>query len=43
MTRRPTEDRPSRRLRAKNLAVLVSLLAFVVLVYLVSIVRMGGG
>ena len=32
-----------RRLRQKNLALLLVLIAFVVLVYLVSIVRMGGG
>jgi hypothetical protein len=32
----------AKRLRAKNLTLLVALLAFVVLVYFVSIVRMGG-
>ena len=32
----------AKRLRAKNLALLIALLAFVVLVYFVSIVRMGG-
>ncbi len=46
------EDRPAeeggealraKRLRAKNLTLLIALLAFVVLVYFVSIVRMGGG
>ncbi len=36
-------DRDERRLRHKNLAMLLALAAFVVLVYLVSIVRMGGG
>ena len=34
--------RRAKRLRAKNLTLLVALLAFVVLVYFVSIVRMGG-
>ncbi len=38
---RSPED--ARRLRAKNLALLAVLLGFVVLVYLISIVRMGGG
>jgi len=32
-----------RRLRARNLAVMAALLAFVALVYVVSIVRMTGG
>lgn len=36
-------DHPRRRLRAKNLALLAALLALVVLLYLVSIVRIGGG
>ena len=31
-----------RRLRARNLAVLLALLAFVALIYVVSIVRMSG-
>jgi len=34
--------RRAKRLRAKNLTLLVALLAFVVLIYFVSIVRMGG-
>lgn len=34
--------RRAKRLRAKNLTLLVALLAFVALVYFVSIVRMGG-
>jgi hypothetical protein len=34
---------PHRKQRGKNIALLVALLAFVVIVYLVSIVRMGGG
>ena len=38
---RSPED--ARRLRAKNRALLAVLLGFVVLVYLISIVRMGGG
>ncbi len=32
-----------RKQRSKNLAMLITLLAFVVVVYLVSVVRMGGG
>jgi hypothetical protein len=36
------ESQRSKRLRAKNLTLLFALLAFVVLVYFVSIVRMGG-
>ena len=43
MTRDKDRDHPRRRLRAKNLALPVVLLAFVALIYLVSIVRMGGG
>ncbi len=43
MTGQPTDREDARRLRAKNLALLAALLAFVVVVYLVSIVRMGGG
>lgn len=38
-----TPDDPHRKQRGKNIALLVALLAFVVIVYLVSIVRMGGG
>jgi hypothetical protein len=34
--------RRAKRLRSKNLALLIALLAFVVLIYFVSIVRMGG-
>jgi len=43
MTGQPTDREEARRLRAKNLALLAALLAFVVVVYLVSVVRMGGG
>ncbi len=43
MTRGKDRDPPRRGLRAKNLALLVVLLALVALLYLVSIVRMGGG
>ncbi len=43
MTRGKDRDHPGRRLRAKNLALFLVLLAFVALIYLVSIVRMGGG
>ena len=32
----------AKRLKAKNLTLLIALVAFVVLVYFVSIVRMGG-
>jgi hypothetical protein len=38
-----TSQSPSRRLRSKNLALLALLLALVAIIYLVSIVRMGGG
>ncbi len=37
------EAQRAKRLKAKNLTLLFALLAFVVLVYFVSIVRMGGG
>ncbi len=43
MTRDNGRDHPRRGLRAKNLALLLVLLALVALLYLVSIVRMGGG
>ncbi len=43
MTGQPTDRQDARRLRTKNLALLAALLAFVLVVYLVSIVRMGGG
>lgn len=36
------EARRAKRLRAKNLTLLVALLTFVALIYFVSIVRMGG-
>lgn len=36
------DARRAKRLRSKNLALLIALLAFVVLLYFVSIVRMGG-
>jgi len=36
------DERRAKRLRAKNRVLLVALLAFVVLIYFVSIVRMGG-
>ena len=40
----PTEaDELRRRQRGKNLAILFALLAFVVLIYIVALVRMGGG
>jgi hypothetical protein len=36
------EDERRRRLRSKNLALLLALVGFVVIIYVVSIVRMGG-
>ena len=36
-------EQKARRRRAKNRALMVALLAFIALVYIVSIVRMGGG
>lgn len=36
-------DEARRRLRARNFALLAALLGFAILVYVVSIVRMGGG
>ena len=38
----PRDPQRQRRLRGRNLAMLAALLGFVVVVYLVSIVRMGG-
>ena len=43
MSERMNRAKGDRRLRQKNLAMLFALVAFVVLIYLVSIVRMGGG
>lgn len=43
MARRPGSDQAGRRLRSKNLALFAALIGLVVLVYVVSIVRMGGG
>ena len=46
---RPVTEQPERgadvrrRLRVKNFVVMGVLIAFVILVYLVSLVRMGGG
>lgn len=36
------DDKTKRRLKARNLALLLALAAFAVIVYIVSIVRMGG-
>lgn len=36
------DEQRAKRLRAKNRVLLIALLAFVVLIYFVSIVRMGG-
>jgi hypothetical protein len=43
MARKDPRSELHRKQRGKNLALLAALLAFVVVVYLVSIVRMGGG
>ncbi len=43
MAKRGYESEVHRRQRSKNLAILIVLLAFVIVVYLVSVVRMGGG
>ena len=43
MAKRSYKSPVHRKQRSKNLALLLALFAFVVLVYLVSIVRMGGG
>jgi len=39
----PTNDERQRRQRARNWAILLALAAFVVIVYIVTIVRMKGG
>jgi predicted nucleic acid-binding Zn ribbon protein len=39
----PTSDERQRRQRARNWAILLALAAFVVIVYIVTIVRMKGG
>ena len=41
--KRPTPTEVQRRQRKKNLVVMGILVAFVVLVYFIAIVRMGGG
>lgn len=43
MARKDPRSEVHRKQRGKNLALLAALLAFAVVVYLVSIVRMGGG
>jgi hypothetical protein len=43
VAKRSYKSQVHRRQRSKNVALLIVLLAFVVLVYLVSVVRMGGG
>ena len=43
MAKRTAHSDLHRRQRAKNWALLAALLAFVAVVYLVSLVRMGGG
>lgn len=43
MARHPDSEGRRRRLRSKNLALFAALIGLVVLIYLVSIVRMGGG
>lgn len=41
-TRRPGESKVHRAKRGKNLAILAVLVAFIVIVYFVALVRMGG-
>ncbi len=43
MHKRSYQSDVHRRQKSKNLAMLLALLGFVVLVYLVSVVRIGGG
>ncbi len=43
MARRAPRSETHRKQRTKNLAMFVALFAFVIVVYFVSIVRMGGG
>ncbi len=43
MNARPVLDEKRRRLRQRNWALLAALVAFVVLVYVVTIVKMQGG
>ena len=43
MPKRSYQSEVHRRQKSKNFAMLLALLGFVVLVYLVSVVRIGGG
>ncbi len=43
MAKRSYKSPVHRKQRSKNFALLIALLAFVVVVYLVSVVRIGGG
>ncbi len=43
MAKRSYQSDVHRRQKSKNIAMLLALLGFVVLVYLVSVVRIGGG
>jgi hypothetical protein len=43
MAKRGYQSPVHRKQKSKNLALLIALLGFVVLIYLVSVVRMGGG
>lgn len=43
VAKRESRSEPHRKQRTKNIVLLLALLAFVVIVYFVSIVRMGGG
>jgi hypothetical protein len=43
MAKRSYQSPVHRKQKSKNLALLIALLGFVVLIYLVSVVRMGGG
>ncbi len=43
MAKRSYQSPVHRKQKSKNFAMLITLLAFVVVLYLVSVVRMGGG
>ncbi len=43
MAKRSYQSPVHRKQKSKNLALLIALLGFVVLIYLVSVVRIGGG
>ncbi len=43
MAKRGYDSEVHRKQRSKNFAMLIALLGFVIVIYLVSVVRMGGG